>query len=246
MMLVASFFPLQSSLSFKISQGTNPAVQSKKNHLVLDAVFNFNCLSSLVELGLLDFHETLDLYIPRSPLLFLDLHPISSWLWGKEVSHPPRIDRWRCLLITNCVSNSLPRSPPTGDRRSRCCSWCVGTRRGQLAGWRPASGNARLIPKPRCRLNRLSEARADHAIEGERLEWLWNARCRLNRLSDWSKSRPRDWKRRKTGLFVCLLKAYSPANRTWSPQGFYKTCTLYKHKTYRHNPKVSPVGIALV
>ena len=27
-------------------------------------------------------------------------------------------------------------------------------------------------------------------------------------------------------VFVCLLKAYSPANRIWSPQGFYKTCTL--------------------
>ena len=27
-------------------------------------------------------------------------------------------------------------------------------------------------------------------------------------------------------LFVYLLKAYSPANRTASPQGFYKTCTL--------------------
>ena len=31
---------------------------------------------------------------------------------------------------------------------------------------------------------------------------------------------------------VCLLKAYSPANRTGSPQGFYKTCTLHKHKPY--------------
>ena len=28
---------------------------------------------------------------------------------------------------------------------------------------------------------------------------------------------------------VCLLKAYSPTNRTGSPQGFYKTCTLHKH-----------------
>ena len=50
-------------------------------------------------------------------------------------------------------------------------------------------------------------------------------------------------------------------NRTGSPQGFslvqtlhklglpgiqYKTCTLYKRKTYKHNPKVSPFGIALV
>ena len=26
----------------------------------------------------------------------------------------------------------------------------------------------------------------------------------------------------------------------------YKTCTVYKRKTYKHNPKVSPFGIALV
>ena len=45
---------------------------------------------------------------------------------------------------------------------------------------------------------------------------------------------------------VCLLKAYSPANHTGSPQGFYKTCTLHRHKTYTHNPKVSPFGIALI
>ena len=42
-------------------------------------------------------------------------------------------------------------------------------------------------------------------------------------------------------LFVC---GYSPANRTGSPQGFYKTCTLHKHKSYKHNPKVSPFSIA--
>ena len=30
-------------------------------------------------------------------------------------------------------------------------------------------------------------------------------------------------------LFVCLLKANSPAKRTGSPQGFYKTRTLHKH-----------------
>ena len=44
---------------------------------------------------------------------------------------------------------------------------------------------------------------------------------------------------------VCLLKVYSPANRTGSPQGYYKTCTLHKHKTYKHNPKVCPFGSAL-
>ena len=42
----------------------------------------------------------------------------------------------------------------------------------------------------------------------------------------------------------CLLKAYSPANRTGSPQGFCETRTL--HKIYKHNPKVSPFGIALI
>ena len=41
------------------------------------------------------------------------------------------------------------------------------------------------------------------------------------------------------------MKAYSPANRTGSPQGFYKTCTLHKHKTYKQNPKVSPLNIAM-
>ena len=35
-------------------------------------------------------------------------------------------------------------------------------------------------------------------------------------------------------LFLCLLKAYGPANRTGSPQRFNKTCTLHKHKTYTH------------
>ena len=58
-------------------------------------------------------------------------------------------------------------------------------------------------------------------------------------------------------MIVCLsidLKAYitsySPANRTGSPQVLvlviYKTCTLHKHKPYKHNPKVSPFGIALI
>ena len=32
-------------------------------------------------------------------------------------------------------------------------------------------------------------------------------------------------------LFVCLLKAYSPANRTGSPEGLHKTCTLL----HQHN-----------
>ena len=45
---------------------------------------------------------------------------------------------------------------------------------------------------------------------------------------------------------VCLLKAYSPANRSGSPQGFHKTCTLHKHKTCKYNPNVSPFGIALI
>ena len=57
-----------------------------------------------------------------------------------------------------------------------------------------------------------------------------------------------------------LLKAYSPVNRTGSPQGCpqvqisHKLNTIqnmhiliiYKRKTYTHNPKVSPFGIALV
>ena len=43
-----------------------------------------------------------------------------------------------------------------------------------------------------------------------------------------------------------LLKAYSPANHTGSPRGFYQTCTLHKHKAYKQNPKVSPFGIALI
>ena len=42
------------------------------------------------------------------------------------------------------------------------------------------------------------------------------------------------------------LISYSPANRTRSPQGFHKTCTLHKQKTYKYNPKVSPFGIALI
>ena len=37
---------------------------------------------------------------------------------------------------------------------------------------------------------------------------------------------------RSIGLFLCLLQAYSLANRTGSPQGFYKTVTL--HKYYNH------------
>ena len=60
-------------------------------------------------------------------------------------------------------------------------------------------------------------------------------------------------------LFIYLFKAYSPINRTGPPQGFslktnqilhklniYKTCTFYKRKTYKHNPKVSPFDLALV
>ena len=63
-----------------------------------------------------------------------------------------------------------------------------------------------------------------------------------------------------------LLNAYCPVNCTRSPQGFHKLnlkqvtykhldyleymqskiCTLYKHKTYKHNPKVHPFGIALI
>ena len=47
-------------------------------------------------------------------------------------------------------------------------------------------------------------------------------------------------------LFIEGLYCYSTANHTGSPQGLYKTCTLHKHKTYKHNPKVSPFGIALI
>ena len=63
--------------------------------------------------------------------------------------------------------------------------------------------------------------------------------------------------------FVLLLRLFiylfieDPVNRTGSPQGFftnsnlteyiqYKTCTFFKRKTYKHNPKVSPFAIALV
>ena len=58
-------------------------------------------------------------------------------------------------------------------------------------------------------------------------------------------------------LFIDLLKAYRPVNRTGSPQGFSQVqishklntiqdYTLLKRKTYKHNPKVSPFGISLV
>ena len=56
------------------------------------------------------------------------------------------------------------------------------------------------------------------------------------------------------GLFY-LLKAYSPVNRTESPQGFFTSSNsiqveyntnMHKRKTYKQNPKVSPFGIALV
>ena len=59
-------------------------------------------------------------------------------------------------------------------------------------------------------------------------------------------------------LFIYVLLAYSAVNRSRSPQGFsqiqishtnwieYKTCTLHTRKTYKHNPKGSPFGIALV
>ena len=50
---------------------------------------------------------------------------------------------------------------------------------------------------------------------------------------------------RRRVLFIEGLNC-SPANRTGSPQGFYKACTFYKHKTYKNNPKVSPFGIALI
>ena len=60
-------------------------------------------------------------------------------------------------------------------------------------------------------------------------------------------------------LFIYLLKAYtSPVNRTGLPQGFSlnlilhrsliyntKQAHFYKRTTYKHNPKVSPFGIAL-
>ena len=47
-------------------------------------------------------------------------------------------------------------------------------------------------------------------------------------------------------IYIIYIIIYSPANRTVSPQDFYKTCTLHKHKTYKHNPKLSPFGIALI
>ena len=59
-------------------------------------------------------------------------------------------------------------------------------------------------------------------------------------------------------LFIYLLKAYSAVNRTGSPQGFSQVLNLVqveystkharyiKGKAYKHNPKVSPFGIALV
>ena len=57
---------------------------------------------------------------------------------------------------------------------------------------------------------------------------------------------------------IYWLKAYSSVNRIGSPQGvslnqiLLKLNTkenmdiIYKRKTYKHNPKVSPFGIALV
>ena len=56
-------------------------------------------------------------------------------------------------------------------------------------------------------------------------------------------------------LFYYLLLAYSPVNRSGSPQGFsqvkFRTQVEYntKHAHYinvKHNPKGSPFGIALV
>ena len=57
--------------------------------------------------------------------------------------------------------------------------------------------------------------------------------------------------------YYYLLKAFNPINHTGSPQGFSLDLTqveyntkyvhyIYKHKTYKHNPKVSPFSIALV
>ena len=67
------------------------------------------------------------------------------------------------------------------------------------------------------------------------------------------------FKQKKTcSLLGGLLLAKSPVNRSGSPKGFsqvkishtsqiqYKTCTLLRRKTYKHNPKGSPFGIALV
>ena len=39
---------------------------------------------------------------------------------------------------------------------------------------------------------------------------------------------------------------HADAHTQLKTQGFYKTCTLHKQKTYEHNPKVSPFGIALI
>ena len=57
---------------------------------------------------------------------------------------------------------------------------------------------------------------------------------------------------RKESSMHSMLMAYSPVNRTGSPQGFsqgqisHKLNTIHKRKTYKHNFKVSPFGIALV
>ena len=59
-------------------------------------------------------------------------------------------------------------------------------------------------------------------------------------------------------IYCWLIQSHSPVNCSGSPQGFsqiqishtswiqYKTCTLHKHNTNKHNPKGSPFGIALV
>ena len=66
-------------------------------------------------------------------------------------------------------------------------------------------------------------------------------------------------------LLLLSIQAYSPVNLTGSPQGFllvqishieYNTkyahynyiiiIYIYKSKTYKHNPKISPISIALV
>ena len=47
-------------------------------------------------------------------------------------------------------------------------------------------------------------------------------------------------------MFVYWRLIYSLAHHKGSPQGFYKTCTWHERQTYKHNPKVSPFGIALV
>ena len=54
--------------------------------------------------------------------------------------------------------------------------------------------------------------------------------------------------------YYYLLEAFSPVNRTGSPQGFSNLTQVelpgkhahYTNVKHKHNPKVSPFGIALV